>query len=105
MSLLDENRAVLAQIAEAGSDLTEPRQIDFEHVFPNEQSALAFANLGSANGYSTNVWLNEEGEWNVTANATLLPTAEEITRVEELLDQLAQSNSGKADGWGFYRTN
>lgn len=42
MDLLAENRAVLAQIVSSGGDLTASRNVDFEHVFPDEQTAARF---------------------------------------------------------------
>ena len=45
MDLLAENGAVLAQIASSGGDLTASRNVDFEHVFHDEQTAARFVQL------------------------------------------------------------
>jgi len=103
MDLLEENRVVLRQIEEAGSDLSKPREIDFEHVFPTKEAAEKFEHLGRNAGFPVEVWQSDEGVWNATAKADLLPTAEEITKVEARLDDLAKSVAGIADGWGFLR--
>ncbi|MBV7258220.1 ribonuclease E inhibitor RraB [Erythrobacter crassostreae] len=105
MTLLDENQAVLTQIAGEGSDLSKSRVVDFEHVFPNEEAASRFAPLATAAGWLSEVWQTDDGEWNVTARATLVPTAKGITEIEAHLDELARKVGGKADGWGFFRTN
>jgi hypothetical protein len=105
MSLLAENKAILAQIAEAGSDLKNPRVIDFEHIFPDEKAARQFAALAEEAGRATAIWQADDGEWNVTAKSTLVPTAKGITDIETQLDQLAKTVGGKADGWGFWRTD
>lgn len=104
MKLLEENRTVLAQIAESGSDLRGRREVDFENVFPCEESAHTFAKLSKEAGYPPEVWLTEGEEWNVTVKVSMVPTAEAITEIELFLDQLARSMSGKVDGWGFFRT-
>jgi len=43
MSLFEENAEVLAEMAVDGVELTSPRTIDFSHVFPDQNSANAFA--------------------------------------------------------------
>ena len=105
MSLLEDNKAVLAQIADAGSDLSASRSIDFEHVFANEGAAQEFAMVATKMGYPTEVWQADDGEWNATASNSMAPTAEGITEVEETLAKLAQTVGGKPDGWGFFRTD
>ena len=103
MDLLAENRAVLAQIVSSGGDLTASRNVDLEHVFPDEQTAARFVQLAHRAGYEAEVWHTEDGEWNATARARLVPTAQGITDIEIALDRIAKTVGGKADGWGFWR--
>ena len=103
MDLLAENRAVLAQIVSSGGDLTASRKVDFEHVFPDDQTAARFVQLAQSAGYEAEVWHTEDGEWNATARARLISTAQGITDIEIALDQIANTVGGKADGWGFMR--
>ena len=103
MDLLAENRAVLAQIASSGGDLTASRNVDFEHVFPDKQTAARFVQLAQKAGYEAQVWRADDGEWNATARARLIPTAQDITDIEIALDRIAKTVGGKADGWGFWR--
>lgn len=39
----DENGDVLWQMAQAGDDLSIPREVDFAVIFPSEDDALKFA--------------------------------------------------------------
>jgi hypothetical protein len=39
----DENGDALWRMAEAGDDLTKPREVDFAVIFPTEGTALQFA--------------------------------------------------------------
>ena len=69
----------------------------------DEQTAARFVQLTQSAGYEVEVWHTEDGEWNATARARLIPTAQGITDIEIALDQIAKTVGGKADGWGFMR--
>ena len=69
----------------------------------DEQTAARFVQLAQSTGYEAEVWRAEDGEWNATARARLIPTAQGITDIEIALDQIAKTVGGKADGWGFLR--
>lgn len=105
MSLFEENAAILRNIEAGGSDLGPPRSVDFSHVFPDQDSADAFAREVARQGFSTTVEEVERDEdrWDVTASKEMVPTCENITDTEECLDALARVHGGRADGWGFFR--
>ena len=44
---------------------------------------------------------DEQDAWDVIASSTMVPSTEQITRVEQELDALARSFGGHSDGWGF----
>ena len=69
----------------------------------DEQTAARFVQLAHRAGYEAEVWHTEDGEWNATARARLVATAQGITDIEIALDQIAKTVGGKADGWGFLR--
>ncbi len=102
----DENGAVLQEMASLGFDLTSIRMVDFEHVFPNEASARAFAK--ALEGIVTKINVIEphpedgdEATWEVQCRQRMVPTHAEITAVEARLHSKATEFGGHADGWGF----
>ena len=105
MSVLDENTAILSGIEADGSDLGSPRRVDFAHVFPERRSADAFAEAATRVGFDVGIEeVDREGDpWDVIASKTMIPSAENITSVEEHLGGMAQENGGAPDGWGFER--
>lgn len=105
MSLYDENAEILRTMEAGGSDLGPARRIDFSHVFPDRESANAFARSIESEGFSTTVeYVGREGPWDVTAFKEMVPNCENITSTEARLDTLARLYQGRADGWGFFRT-
>ncbi len=108
MSPEDENAEVLDRMAAGGDDLSMSRPIDFNLVFVDEPSARAFASAAKQQGFETSV--EETGcipelPWDVTATRDMKPTVESITEAERLLDALAVSFGGRADGWGCLAIN
>ncbi len=101
MSLFDDNTQVLSDLAARGVDLSHPLTVDFEHLLPDQASAVALAFQLSGLGFHTRSWRDETQTWNVTASKVMVPTCEEITAIEEQLDTLARDRGGRADGWGF----
>ncbi len=110
MSLFDSNAEILSRISE-GRDLSRARMVDFEHLFPDQVSAEAFAGQAASLGFRTDVSLYDDDledesdakSWNVTASKVMVPTCEQITETEQQLDTLAHRYGGYADGWGFFR--
>jgi hypothetical protein len=99
----DENGDVLRQMAEQGDDLSIPREIDFSVVFPSEEAALQFAVLLLRNGQKVSFSPYEEHDelpWQVQVYPFMLPTQENISGYEELLESEAAPFGGQSDGWG-----
>lgn len=103
-ALLAENQAILNQFADQGSDLSQARVIDFEHVFQDKTAADRFCNLAEAEGYKATLYERDDGNWDAQASTRIIPTADAITLCEMELSTLARQHDGYADGWGFYRT-
>lgn len=103
-ALMAENQAILNQFADQGSDLSQARVIDFEHVFQDKTAADRFCNLAEAKGYKATLYERDDGNWDAQASTRIIPTADAITRREMELSTLARQLDGYADGWGFYRT-
>jgi hypothetical protein len=88
-------------MASHGDNLAAPRNVDFEHVFPSVEAALAFTALAVNRTDTVSVsWYEEEASWNVRVTRHMVPTHQTITELELSLDRVARNHGGKADGWG-----
>lgn len=112
----DEDGQVLSQLESHGVDMSQPLLIEFAVAAPNEDSANAIADALEAGGYS-GVIEYDEGEpdedgnidpddqefgpsWTIYVDIEMVPTYQEIMRIQSELDQLAEPHGGKSDGWG-----
>jgi len=97
----EENADVLRRMTEDGDDLTKPRDIDFHHLFTNEEDAAAFEESIRNQGYQVDrhYW-NELHAWLTTIHIRMVPTLDEITANELALNEIASSFAGEPDGWG-----
>lgn len=114
----DANGVVLQSMADAGMDLTQEYEIEFCHLFPDEASALKMNRRMTEMKIDVELYNNAElmedaeedefgeidesiGEgFDVICLVTMVPTHEEITRVELELGEIARECGGEADGWG-----
>jgi hypothetical protein len=106
MSLFDDNAEVLREMEDKGADLGPSRKVDFAQVFPSRCTADAFGRAAIQYGFEVAVEEVDRADdpWDVTASKEMVPSAKNITAVEERLDGLAQEQGGLSDGWGFERT-
>jgi hypothetical protein len=101
----DENGDILRQMAAQGDDFSKPRDINFSFVFPTESDGKAFVEQVQAmpglkaEGPS---FPDELKKWDTTVTKNMLPTHQDITALEQSLSRIAESHSGKADGWGCF---
>ena len=115
----DANGAVLQSMVDAGMDLTQEHEIEFCHLFPDEESALEMDKRMSDMNIDVELYNNAElleeadeedefgeiddaiGEgFDVVCLVTMVPTHEEITRMELELGDIARACGGEPDGWG-----
>lgn len=111
--------AALGRLASGGVDLSQPQQIEF-HIAPRDQNAAvdiqrALSQLGycaeleydegeleedcDSNGVANEV--DEYGpSWTVTVEIRIVPTLEEIGRLQAEFDRIAEPFGGHSDGWG-----
>ena len=90
----DENGDVFRRMISGGDDITQPRMIDFCHVFPERQQALAFADI--VDGRDLEVCISyyaERDMWQVTVKRYMIPTHKDVTTLEL---SLASSNLARA---------
>jgi hypothetical protein len=110
----DADGSVLTDLAAHGVDMTKPLQIEFAVAAPDEDAATAIADALSKAGYDGHAEF-DEGEpdadedddddefspsWTVYASVTMVPEYDEIIRIQEELDRLAEPFDGYIDGWG-----
>ncbi|HEX7783852.1 MAG TPA: ribonuclease E inhibitor RraB [Sphingobium sp.] len=107
MSLLEENAEILAEMAKDGSDLGPSRLVDFSHVFPSRAAAEAFRLECDGDDLQSDIIETDRDEdpWDVNVSIETVPTAENLTALEERLDARARLHGGRSDGWGFFRPN
>lgn len=113
----DADGAVLQELESHGVDMTQPLTIEFAIAAPDESSANSIAIALSATGYEPEIAYDEgepdeDGEidpedeeefgpsWSVYVSIEMVPTYDDIVRIQEELDALAQQHGGNADGWG-----
>jgi len=101
----DANGETLQRMEGQGDDLTQPRNIDFTVVFPNEDSAQTFCQHFQTLGYAVSVNFAEtakEFPWDVVVVKHMKPSHQEIGDFESLLQGTAETLGGYTDGWGCF---
>lgn len=101
----DANGDALRRMESGGDDLTRPRNIDFNVVFANGQSAEEFAKHFRAQGYQASVEAAEADQdfpWDVVVVQHMVPSHEGISSFENLLQSAADRWGGRNDGWGCF---
>jgi hypothetical protein len=101
----DANGDVLRRMQAQGDDLTNPRNIDFTVVFAGVISAEQFAGHFRALGHKVSVEATETDQdfpWDVVVVKHMVPSHEEITNFENLLQSVADGWGGHNDGWGCF---
>lgn len=97
----DENGAVLLRMLRGGDDLSEPRIVDFCHIFPDRRRALAFAEVVDDKDLEVCISYNDTRDmWDAKVKRYMIPTHRDITDLELSLAAKAESLGGEADGWG-----
>jgi hypothetical protein len=97
----DENGDVLRLMESNGDDLTQPRNVDFEHIFDSLADALEFMrDAANHTDALTLSWYDGEKKWNVCVMRHMVPTHPAISDLEASLDKIAHAHGGNADGWG-----
>ena len=86
-----------------GDDLTISRDVDFNVVFPDQDSAESFATHFRSLGYKASAEFAEVAEslsWDVLIVNRMVPSHQQITDFEDLLQSIANKLGGRNDGWG-----
>ncbi|MDR8523181.1 ribonuclease E inhibitor RraB [Shewanella fidelis] len=100
----DENGQVLQNMLERGVNLNREYEIDFFHLFKDEESAvkMAYEVDNSYENIKVAIYTNEVSKgYDVYVSVIMEPTPENITHVESTFAEVATKYGGKSDGWGF----
>jgi hypothetical protein len=97
----DVNGDVFRRMVGNGDNLSQPRMMDFCHIFPERRQALAFADIVDGRDLTVCISYYEARDmWQVTVKRYMIPTYQDVTALELSLEAQAESVGGEADGWG-----
>lgn len=97
----DDNGDVLRNMLRNGDDLSEARMLDFEHIFPSDEKALAFVARALTQTDQVRLsWYEDARCWNVQVSRYMVPEHKAIGELESHLRALAREHGGDSDGWG-----
>ena len=111
----DVDGNILRNLAESGHDMSKPLVFDFFVDSPDQESSKNIEKELIKAGFSAEAHFDEgeleEGEemteeneefwpsWTVYVFSKMVPSYDEIMRIQEQLDTIAAPFNGKADGW------
>ena len=92
---------ILETLEEHGEDLSEPREIRIDLLFPDEESSNAAEEELTELGYEVASFegAGEEEQWTLRATRELRVDHENITGFRHRFDELAARHGGEFDGW------
>jgi len=97
----DRDQQTLHRLAEVGSDLSKPHEIEFFLYFPDEERArAAAADIDEQFKVEVDLAADGGGQWLVLATRTMVPTHEAMLEVRRRFEALAAEGDGEFDGWG-----
>lgn len=100
----DETGQVLAEMHEAGIDLSQSHDVVFFHLFEQESQAKAMAEHIKAQmpEVACNLHPDETPNvWDLDCTVVMTPSHQAIVEQEERFEKIAASFSGYNDGWGI----
>lgn len=100
----DENGSLLAEMQQAGVDLSQACDVDFFHLFEKKPQAEKMVEIIKKDFPETQVTLFEDdtpGVWDVSCTINLVPSYDNICEYEKTYETIADKCNGYADGWGI----
>jgi hypothetical protein len=99
----DATKKALQRIADDGSYLSLPLEMDFFVAVPNEVSGRTIASRARGLGFATSVECDAEtGEWTCYCTKVIVPAYDVVVGIEQQLGELARDVGGYADGFGTF---
>jgi len=91
----------IAQLKEAGADITKPHAIDFFFYLPSQDAAHRIASRLAQFGLDTKVEHAATGpKWVIQGQKSMVPDELELLILRKKFDDLAATEQGEYDGWG-----
>jgi len=100
----DETGQVLAEMQQAGIDLSVTHSIVFFHLFEQESQAQAMSDFIKENMKDVSVIVHPDetpNVWDVDCTIQMVPSYDGVIKQEIDFEQLANKFSGYNDGWGI----
>ena len=88
------------QLFDAGDEASQPRVVDFWHVFPERKQALNFAAMIDDRELEVSIsYYRERAVWQTVVKRFMVPAEQDIAALERSLATHARAVGGQADGW------
>ena len=100
----DETGQVLAEMDQAGIDLSQSHEVVFFHLFEQESQAQAMVEYIKEHSPSVKCNLHPDetpNVWDVDCTTVIIPSYEAVIEQEGQLEKIATQFSGYSDGWGI----
>jgi len=100
----DETGQVLAEMHQAGIDLSQSHDVVFFHLFEQEQQAQAMAEHIKKHFPEVTCHLHPDetpNVWDLDCTIVMTPTYDAIIEQEADFEKIATTFSGYNDGWGI----
>lgn len=91
---------VIEQLRQAGSDLSQPHEIEFFLYFPTQAGAQAVAAEVTKKGFTAELRPEHGDTWPLQLLKRLKPTEKELLAIRAELSSIAAKHGGEYDGWG-----
>jgi len=100
----DETGQVLAEMQQAGIDLSISHNVVFFHLFEQQTQAQAMADFIKETMPDVTVTIQPDetpNVWDVDCTCFMIPSYEALTNKENEFEVIATKFSGYNDGWGI----
>jgi hypothetical protein len=100
----DETGQVLAEMHQAGIDLSQACEVVFFHLFEQESKAQAMAEHIKEHMPEVKCNLHPDetpNVWDLDCTLIMTPSHEAVVKQEEAFEAIATKFSGYNDGWGI----
>ncbi len=100
----DDNGQILAEMHQAGVDLSQLHVVDFFILFEQKGDAEQFQSAMKEDQLATEIKIQkcaDTGVWEALTSIQMVPQHELITTTENYLETIANPLNGYGDGWGI----
>lgn len=100
----DDTGQVLAEMYEAGIDLTQTHTVVFFQLFERQQQAQAMADYLAANHPEWRVIVKADeipNVWDLDCTVSMIPSYDAIVAQEGQFEKISAKFDGYNDGWGI----